>query len=144
MTSKNAITTSILQSKAGDYILVGIIGGVIYFTLEVLWRGWSHISMAVCGSICLTFFYYIESKVSFRRLPLMFKAVVGGIFISAIEFVAGLILNKLLYLNIWDYSNASNNFLGQICLEMSIIWILLSFVAFSLCDIIRRNIFLRA
>ena len=144
MTSKSTIIASILQRKTIEYLLVGIIGGVTYFALEVLWRGWSHVSMAVCGSICFISFYYIESQIAFRRLPLIFKAVIGGIFISVLELAAGLILNKLLYLNIWDYSNASNNFLGQVCLEMSILWILLSFFAFLLCDIIRRNIFLRA
>lgn len=126
-----------------EYLLVAAIGAVVYFAIEVMWRGWSHISMAVCGAICFSFFYFIESKIRFRRLPLIFKAVVGGIFISVLELIAGLVLNKALRLGVWDYSNVSHNFLGQVCLRMSIMWIILAFFAFLLCDIIRRNIFLR-
>ena len=131
-------------SQAIEYLLVSAIGGISYFSLEVLWRGWSHISMAICGAICFSFFYYIEGKIRFRRLPLVFKAIVGGAFISTLELVAGLVLNKLLHLKIWDYSHAPFDFLGQICLQMSILWVFVSILAFLLCDIIRRNIFLRA
>lgn len=143
MDAKKAILTTFYQSTAAEYLLVGMLGGVIYFTLEVVWRGWSHISMAACGALCFVFFYHIESKIRFRRLPLIFKAVVGGMTISTLELAAGLFLNKLFGLGVWDYSSFAHNFLGQVCLQMSILWILLSFFAFLLCDVIRRNVFLR-
>ena len=144
MSFTNVVFKTSYRSKAVEYLLVCAIGGVFYFTLEVLWRGWSHVSMAICGALCFSFFYYIEDKIRFRRLPLIFKAIVGGVFISALELVAGLVLNKLLHLRIWDYSHMPLDFLGQICLQMSILWVFVSFAAFLLCDIIRRNIFLRS
>ena len=143
MSLKHSNFKTLYREKILEYLLVATIGGVFYFALEVIWRGWSHISMAFCGALCFTFFYYIESDIRFRRLPLIFKAIVGGAFISALELAAGLVLNKLLLLNIWDYSYAPLDLFGQVCLQMSILWVLVSFIAFLLCDIIRRNIFLR-
>ena len=39
-------------------------------------------------------------------MSLIFQGVVGSIIITASEFVAGVILNLWLKLNVWDYENA--------------------------------------
>jgi hypothetical protein len=114
MNLKKHFFQSFVESRIGEYLFVALIGGVVYFSIEVLWRGWSHVTMAVCGALCLLFFYYMEEKIEFRRLPLLFKAAAGGIFITAVELLAGIVLNKILKLGIWDYSHMDFNLLGQI------------------------------
>ena len=46
--------------------------------------------------------------------------------ITAIEFVAGAIVNVRLKLNVWDYSKMPLNLYGQVCLPFSLLWCLLT------------------
>ena len=34
------------------YIVLGVIGGALYYAIEVLFRGYSHWSMAILGAWC--------------------------------------------------------------------------------------------
>ena len=56
MSFKHTDFKTLYREKILEYLLVATIGGVFYFALEVIWRGWSHISMAFCGALCFTFF----------------------------------------------------------------------------------------
>lgn len=116
-------------------------GGVLYFGLEVLWRGWSHWSMAVCGGICFLVIYRINE--SFRELTFPLRALLGAVSVTAIEFLTGCVVNLWWGLGVWDYSALPLNLMGQICLPGSVIWFLLCLPAGALCFLIRRVIFLR-
>ncbi|MCR5214126.1 MAG: putative ABC transporter permease [Eubacterium sp.] len=48
--------------------------------------------------------------------------IIGIIFATFIELVAGFLLDKLFHARWWDYSNNKFNLNGYICLEFSIIW----------------------
>jgi uncharacterized membrane protein len=63
--------------------------------------------------------------------------IVGGLIITAIEFVFGVMLNLVFGLNVWDYSYEPYNLLGQICLSFSVMWIFLSVPAIWLSRFIR-------
>ena len=39
-----------------------------------------------------------------------------------VELISGIIINRILLLNVWDYSGLRFNFLGQISLNSSIAW----------------------
>ena len=114
-------------------------GGVLYYATEVLARGYSHWTMAVCGAICFHFLYRLCRK--HPRLPLPLRALAGGVFITVTELFAGCLLNLALGLQIWDYSDLPFHFLGQICLSYSIGWFLLSFLLCGLSRLIRRAVF---
>ncbi|MCQ2354990.1 MAG: putative ABC transporter permease [Clostridia bacterium] len=137
-----APTRSFFDTKAAEMGLVAALGGVAYCGLEVLWRGWTHFSMGICGAVCLCTFYRFEQKLNFRRRPLALRALLGGIVITGVEFAAGCIVNLALKLDVWDYSANPFQLLGQICLPMSLLWVMLSLGIFPLCDLIRRRIFL--
>lgn len=124
-----------------EYLLVALCGGVLYSFLEVCWRGWTHVSMSLCGAFCLSLFYLLEKDGRFRSLLLITRALIGGAVITAAEFSVGCLVNLVLRLNVWDYTGMPYSLLGQICLPMSALWILLSGAAFPLCDLIRRGIF---
>ena len=51
------------MKKISEYLFLWGIGGWIYYTLEILFRGFSHWSMFVLGGICMMFFSYQGQQV---------------------------------------------------------------------------------
>ncbi|WAA09359.1 putative ABC transporter permease [Fervidibacillus albus] len=47
---------------------------------------------------------------------------------TSVEYVSGVLLEKLFHLRYWDYSNEKYQIQGHICLAFSTIWVILSFV----------------
>ena len=121
------------------YLALFLIGGALYYCLEVLFRGHSFWSMAVCGGVCFVVCGLINERN--RCMPLPLQMLIATCGITAIELAAGLILNVWLGLRIWDYSNMPGNLLGQICPQFTVLWFFLSAVAIILDDIIRWKIF---
>lgn len=101
------------------------IGGLLYYLIEILWRGYSHFSMFVVGGICFMLIGLINEHFTFQ-MQLWKQQLIATAIVTAIEFIAGLILNVWMQLNIWDYSNLPFNILGQISLQYGILWFLLS------------------
>lgn len=83
--------------------------------------------MVACGALNQIF---PHMKVSVQML------LSGGI-ITLLEFVTGYIVNIQLNIGVWDYSYLPYNFMGQICLPYSILWIFLSLVIIFVDDGIR-------
>lgn len=115
------------MEKAIRIYKAAAIGGVGYCLLEVLWRRYTHPSMALAGALSLCFIIYISNKYYDR--PVYFPALLSALFITFIEFILGVIFNLFLKLNIWDYSDKTGNILGQICPLFFILWFMLSFIA---------------
>ena len=126
--------------KPTEAFFVLLTGGVLYVGIEILLRGWSHPSMALCGAICFWFIY----RLCRRRpdLSIFFRALLSALFITAVELTAGCILNLHFGLAIWDYGDHAYNLLGQISLSQTAVWFLLCFPACGLCRLIRREVFL--
>ena len=122
------------------YTLLFITGAVLYYAVEVAFRGYSFFSMAVCGGICFILCDLINEKTR-RRMPLVLQMLIASLEITLIEFIAGVILNICLGLDMWDYSNMPGNVLGQICPEFSLIWYFMSFIGIYLGDLIRWALF---
>ncbi len=122
-----------------SFILM-LIGGSIYYSLEVLFRGHSHWTMALLGGLCFICIGAINIFFSWD-MPLWKQVLIGAVIITVIEFIAGLILNIWLKLNIWDYSNMPLNVMGQICLPFMALWFFLSIVAVILDDYLRYWLF---
>ncbi len=116
------------------------IGGLLYYLIEILWRGCSHMSMFIVGGICFVLIGLINEYLSFDT-PLWKQQLIAAVIVTLIEFFSGLILNVWLHMNIWDYSSLPFNLLGQICLEYSLMWILLSLPAILLDDWLRWWLF---
>lgn len=118
------------------YVFLGVIGGIIYYILENIWRGYSHWTMFILGGICFIALGLINEIFSWDT-PLISQMVIGGAIITILEFITGYIVNLWLDWNIWDYSDLPYNLLGQISLFSSIGWIGLSLVGIVLDDYIR-------
>ena len=55
-----------------------------------------------------------------KNQPPWVRAVAGAGMITAVELGVGLLLNR--QYAIWDYRNVPLNFMGQICLPYSLLW----------------------
>lgn len=114
-----------------------IIFGISYFTLEILYRGYSHWTMIILGGIVSVLIGLInEITPNMRMWKQMF---LGTILITVFEFILGYILNIKLGLGIWDYSNIPFNIMGQICLPFSFLWFVLSYFVIMLDDILKET-----
>lgn len=102
------------------------LGGMAYVGLEYLWRGRSHISMFLAGGTC---FLLLGKLPRWNRLP---RAVAGSAVITAVELLFGLVVNRRY--TVWDYRGLPGNFLGQVCILYSLLWIPVAAVAMKLHD----------
>lgn len=117
-------------------IWLACFGGFSYFTLELIYNGDSHWICFVFGSIC----FEIVGKIRLLNLNILLKCLLCGLFITVFEFFMGVIFNLILNWNIWNYSMFFLNISGQICLYFSLIWILLSFPAIKLHQVLSQAI----
>ena len=118
------------------YLLLGAIGSIIYMSLEILWRGYTHWTMGVLGGICFICLGLINEILSWET-PLVLQMLIGSTIITILEFITGCIVNLWLGWNVWDYSELPLNLLGQICLPFSILWYFISAIGIVIDDYIR-------
>ena len=123
-----------------EYLILLCIGGAVYYCIELLWRGYSHWSMFLVGGVCFILIGLIN-RVYEYDMSLIAQTVIAGIIITFIELLAGLLFNIAMGLNVWDYSDISYNFLGQICLPFVYLWQWLSIVGIVLNDYTRYLLF---
>jgi uncharacterized membrane protein len=116
-------------------------GGTIYIFLEILWRGYTHVTMFFLGGLCFVLIGLINENSVTLNLPLLIQQIISCFIITTLELIFGLIFNVWLGFNIWDYSQIKYNFMGQICLRYSILWFLLSLPAIILDDYLRYKLF---
>ena len=116
-------------------VLIGI-GGLLYVLVELAFRGRSHWTMFLVGGLCFWLIGLINEVLPWE-MPLWKQCIIGAVIVTAIEFLAGCIINLWLGWDVWDYSNMPFNVLGQICLPFSLLWILLSAVAIVVDDHLR-------
>ena len=111
-------------SPALKYPLIAAVGGAAYYGIEILYRGHSHWSMAICGGVCLVAICLINQLLASWNLFL--RAALCALTVTAIEFLAGCILNIWLGWHVWDYHALPFNLLGQIAPLFTFFWFLLS------------------
>lgn len=121
-------------------------GGTVYFFMEVFWKtfvsnkpeqiSWTMLLLAV--------FLCIPVERCGDELPwecpLWLQSLVCSSVVLVVEFLAGIVLNIWLQLNIWDYSNLKFNILGQVCPQFFGIWFVLCFIFIPVFDWIRWSI----
>lgn len=117
-----------------------IAGGFTYFYMEIVFRGYSHFSMIICAG--LAFLICGNLKTIFHhRVSFVTQMILSCITITILEFITGYIVNIKLHMNVWDYSYLPYNFMGQICLFYSLLWLCLSILCILMYNFICRFIF---
>lgn len=120
------------------YLLIFLIGSAGYSYLEVLWRGYTHWTMALTGGLCFLIIYLLNGI--FASESVLFRSLVGATVITAVEFIVGVTVNIILKWDVWDYSSLPLNFIGQICVRYSFLWFLLCVPLVWVCTGIARII----
>lgn len=126
--------------KLLKYLVLLVIGGIIYYGIELVYRGYSHWTMMLVGGIAFICIGEINEFLDWDT-PLIKQSVLGGAIVTVIEFVAGCIINLWCNLNVWDYSHLPFNILGQVCLIYTVMWMGLSAVAIIADDWLRHWLF---
>ncbi|HBI92704.1 MAG: hypothetical protein E6356_07285 [Terrisporobacter othiniensis] len=122
------------------YLTLFLIGGITYYFIEIVYRGYSHYSMIIVGGLCFILIGSIN-EFSNKEIPLLLQMLISVLIVNIVELVSGIIINRILLLNVWDYSQLKYNFLGQISLNSSIAWFFLSLFAIYMDDLLRYVIF---
>lgn len=94
--------------------------------------------MAIAGGICVLSIHLISIRYILKSY--FIKCLIGSIVITIIEFIVGCIVNLYFKLNVWDYSQHSFNFLGQICPLFSACWFILCIPIFLISNLIKNII----
>ena len=118
--------------KYGKYPVLFCAGGLGYMGLELLWRGWTHKAMFLAGGTCFLLLGQM------RHLPPWARALVGAGSITGVELLTGLLVNR--GYEVWDYRNVPCNFLGQICLPYSLLWVPVSLLGGEIFGFFDRRI----
>ena len=117
-----------------ELAIVYLIGAGLYAGTELLWRGWTHWTMLLCGGLCFMLMYLIGGT----ALPLWQRCVLCCAVISTVELLTGCVVNIILGWRVWDYSAEAFDLFGQICPLYCFYWLLLSVPGLGLCSVLRR------
>ena len=101
------------------------VGGGLYVSLELLWRGRSHWTMFALGGGCFLAIGALGKRLA--GAPRILRASAGSAVCTAGELLTGLVFNR--DHRSWDYRALPGNFRGQICLPFSLLWMPLSLLA---------------
>lgn len=127
--------------RAIKSLVMFMAGFCAFITIEVLFRGYSYAMSGVMGGLAVIALDRINDEISWD-MDLALQALIGGAFVTAMEFAVGAIAK---YTNIlpqmWDYTDVPFNLGGIICLPFTIAWTLLSVLAIFLADAINYYIF---
>lgn len=122
------------------YIVLFLIGGLLFNLVEFLWRGYSFFEMTIVGGLCFVLIGGINELFPWD-MALTSQMLLSAAAVTGVELVAGLIFNVWLGLGIWDYSDQCYQFMGQVCLLYFNLWFLLSAIGILLDDFIRWKFF---
>ena len=120
------------------YLAFFIIGALGYLAIEIIWRGHTHWSMALAGGLSFVIFSLVAE--GFSDMPIIVKAVLCAVGVTAVELLFGVIFNMALGMRVWDYSGMPFNFLGQICPQFSLLWVGLALLFLPLAKLLNERV----
>lgn len=116
--------------------LFGLIAGGIYLLIELAYRGYTHWTMLPLAAVIFVCAGVLDEGEN--PPPVWQQVVIGTAIATALEFVAGLILNVWLGIGVWDYSDMPGNVLGQICPQFTLAWAVLMVISIRLENTMHR------
>lgn len=126
-----------IQQRICKHLSLLLAGGTIYCIIEVLWRGYTHVSMFFVGGLCFVLIGMLNEVYAWSKMALISQMFLSSLTVTLIELLTGLIVNVWLKLDVWDYSHTPYNLFGQVCLLYTNLWFFLSLPAILLDDFLR-------
>lgn len=114
-----------LYEAAWIFVLYAIIGWFIEVSYVGLSRGVFENRGFLNGPYCPIYGFgvlIVTSLLSPLQNSLIWLFLGSVVLTSGLEFLTGLILEKVFHKRWWDYSNVPFNIMGYICLKFSIFW----------------------
>ena len=136
MLTFNDIKLSIIRN-----FIIFIIGGLLYYLIELLYRGYSHYTMIILGGLCFILIGLMNENIFEWEMSVISQMFLSCIIISILELIFGYILNIKLNLQIWSYIDQPYNLYGQICLLYTVFWFWLSLPCILIDDWLRHKLF---
>lgn len=124
--------------KVKEFAAVYGIGAFGYSLLEILWRGFTHWTMALTGGYCMWMIY--QANLQFPKTRWWKKCALGAAIITMAEFMVGCIVNVIYRMNVWDYSKQRFNLMGQICPLYSFLWFLLCIPLYRFSNLLKHRL----
>ncbi|MCM1288883.1 MAG: putative ABC transporter permease [Clostridium sp.] len=139
---KNDDVVSEILVKFQQYFLLWLTGGIAYFYMEIMFRGYSHYSMIICGGFCFLFVGQIGLRFLYGKSRFFIVKIMAAsaLIITTLEFVTGLIVNVVFHLEVWDYSRVAGNIMGQVCLPYTFVWGVMGLLCVYMTYMIQRFI----
>ena len=109
------------MKKLSEYLFMGALGGTLYYMIEIIFRGYSHWSMFLLGGICFIFFAQQGLWTKWRE-PLWKQVLWCTAFVVSAEFITGIIVNKVMGWNVWNYTDQPFHLMGQICFPFAVLF----------------------
>ena len=107
--------------RVSEYLFLWAVGGCLYYSFELLFRGFSHWSMFVLGGVCFVFFQ-VQARMLRWQDPLWRQVLRCAVFVTALEFITGIIVNKWMDWHVWDYTGMPLQLFGQICVPFMLLF----------------------
>jgi len=101
-----------------------LLGAGGYAALEILWRGYTHWTMALTGGTVLVALHRLRRRVQTEK-PFA-RCLSGAACITMAEYVVGCTVNRRYHMNVWDYSRERGNIQGQVCPRYAALWLALA------------------
>ena len=131
-------------------ILFSILGS-IFLLVEYVFRCISYdmnffhpalLLMFFIGGICALLIGEMNEVVWINNnFNIFWQSIMGMFIILIIEFISGLIVNVLLGLRVWDYSQIPLNLYGQVCIPFAALWFAMCPLGFWIDDMLRYYIY---
>jgi len=125
------------QAASRNSAAMFALGAAAYPVVELIWRGHTHWTMSLTGGLCTLFIHLCNRRMSSRSLAARCGA--GCAVITCTEFAVGCIVNRILGWNVWDYSSAPLNILGQICPLYCFFWLVLSLPVLAVSNLLEHR-----
>lgn len=117
-------------------VILFILFGCFYVTIEVFYRGYSHPLMFLVAGISAVIVDAFNNKISWE-IPILLQALYGTFIILILELFSGYFGLYILGTRIWDYTSLPFSYCnGFICLPFAVIWYGLTILMIVLADII--------
>lgn len=134
-----------VKDKIFNMFVIWLTGGIVYYFAEILFRGFSHFSMLICGGLCFLLVGNIGNLILNSKDNIIISVIkimlIGTMIITTLEYITGMIVNVKYNLKVWDYSDMKYNVNGQICLLYSFFWALISLICVYVYNVMEEYLF---
>lgn len=110
-----------VMKRLSEYLFFWTLGGTLYYSFEMIFRGFSHWSMFMLGGFCLVFCIQ-QSIWTGWDSPLWLQVLWCSVFVTTGEFITGILVNKVMHWHVWDYSDQPFQLMGQICIPFAVLF----------------------